>query len=97
MAKEPKATKVNYFPGAIAKCMNCGSTYTLGMTTETLSVEVCANCHPFYTGQETMLDTAGRIEKFNKKVAQVVSPKVTKVKTRKVKIGADIMADSEAA
>lgn len=98
MAKESKTTQVKYFASATAKCLNCGSVYTLGMTTETLSLEVCANCHPFYTGQETLLDSAGRIEKFQKKLDQAATgPKSSKVKTRKIKIGADIMADSEPA
>ena len=52
-----------YFTDATVKC-GCGQTYTIGSTVKEQSVEVCANCHPFYTGQEKEMDTAGRIEKF---------------------------------
>lgn len=44
----------------------CGSVFTIGSTKEAVSVEICSKCHPFYTGQEKVLDTAGRVEKFNK-------------------------------
>lgn len=42
----------------------CGAEYTIGSTKEKISIEICSNCHPFYTGQEKVLDTAGRVEKF---------------------------------
>ncbi len=42
----------------------CGNTFTVGSTAKEISVEVCAACHPFYTGQEKVMDTAGRVEKF---------------------------------
>jgi len=44
----------------------CGAVYTIGSTKDAVSVEICGKCHPFYTGQEKVLDTAGRVEKFNK-------------------------------
>lgn len=44
----------------------CGSTFAIGSTKEVVAVEICSKCHPFYTGQEKVLDTAGRVEKFNK-------------------------------
>lgn len=42
----------------------CGNTFTVGSTKKEISVEICSNCHPFYTGNEKVLDTAGRVEKF---------------------------------
>lgn len=42
----------------------CGRTITLGSTQEKISVEICSACHPFYTGNDKILDTAGRVEKF---------------------------------
>ena len=49
---------------------SCGNSFetrsTLG---QDLSVEVCSNCHPFYTGKQKMVDTAGRVDKFRKKYA----------------------------
>ncbi len=61
---------IDYYETATAKCTNCNSVYTLGMTVESLEVEICGNCHPFYTGQETLIDTAGRIEKFKARLAK---------------------------
>jgi len=42
----------------------CGNTFKVGSTMEKIEVEVCSTCHPFYTGEEKVLDTAGRVEKF---------------------------------
>ena len=55
-----------YFPKAKVTCA-CGNVFTVGSTVESLSVEICSNCHPFYTGKDKLIDTAGRVEKFNKK------------------------------
>jgi large subunit ribosomal protein L31 len=47
---------------------NCGNTFeTRSTLTEELHVEVCSACHPFYTGQQKIVDTAGRVDKFRKK------------------------------
>jgi len=47
---------------------SCGSTFTTKSTmSKPLTVEVCASCHPFYTGKQKIVDTAGRVEKFNQK------------------------------
>lgn len=43
---------------------SCGATYTAGSTEGDMHVEVCSACHPFFTGAEKVLDTAGRVEKF---------------------------------
>jgi len=45
----------------------CGNTFTIGSTKPVLKVDVCSKCHPFYTGQQRILDTAGRIERFRKR------------------------------
>lgn len=46
----------------------CGNTFTTRSTLgEDLAVEVCSECHPFYTGKQKIVDTAGRVEKFRKK------------------------------
>ena len=47
----------------------CGNTFLTRSTRREVHVEVCSNCHPFYTGKQKFMDTAGRIEKFNKKYA----------------------------
>jgi large subunit ribosomal protein L31 len=45
----------------------CGNTFTIGSTQPVLMVDVCSKCHPFYTGQQRILDTAGRVERFRKR------------------------------
>ncbi|MCU7799725.1 MAG: 50S ribosomal protein L31 [gamma proteobacterium symbiont of Lucinoma myriamae] len=48
---------------------SCGNSFTTGSTLnkETLSIEVCSKCHPFYTGKQKLVDTAGRVDKFRQK------------------------------
>lgn len=49
---------------------SCGNSFNVGSTSERITVELCYNCHPFYTGQQKFVDTASRIEKFQKKMEQ---------------------------
>jgi large subunit ribosomal protein L31 len=46
---------------------SCGSTFKTRATVKEIEVEICSECHPFYTGKQKYIDTAGRIEKFKKK------------------------------
>lgn len=48
------------------KCA-CGNTVEVGSTKKDISVEICSQCHPFFTGKQKLVDTAGRIERFRKK------------------------------
>ncbi len=52
------------------RCMTCGTTWTTGSTVESLAVEICSNCHPFYTGEQRIVDTEGRVDKFMKRLQQ---------------------------
>jgi large subunit ribosomal protein L31 len=45
-------------------CGSCGTEWTVGSTRQELRVDVCANCHPFFTGKQTIIDTAGQVERF---------------------------------
>ncbi|MFZ5625892.1 MAG: 50S ribosomal protein L31 [Bacillota bacterium] len=45
----------------------CGSSFVTGSTKPVLRVEICSNCHPFFTGQQRLVDTGGRVDKFKKK------------------------------
>jgi large subunit ribosomal protein L31 len=45
----------------------CGNTFTVGSTKQNLRVDVCSKCHPFFTGQQRILDTAGRVERFRRR------------------------------
>jgi large subunit ribosomal protein L31 len=53
---------------AEAHCGSCGRTFTVGSTRQTLRVDVCAQCHPFFTGKQTIVDTAGQVERFQKRL-----------------------------
>jgi large subunit ribosomal protein L31 len=55
-----------YFTDASVTC-SCGNSFTTGSTRQTLKVELCNKCHPFFTGEQKIIDTAGRVERFNKK------------------------------
>ncbi len=57
-----------------AKCA-CGSEFELGSVNKEINVEICSSCHPFFTGKQKLIDTAGRIEKFNKKYAKHLTKK----------------------
>ena len=48
----------------------CGNSFSVGSTVEKIEVEVCSACHPFYTGTEKVIDTAGRVEKFKARMAK---------------------------
>lgn len=63
-----QAIHPQYFENAQVICV-CGNKFTTGSTQEVIHVELCAKCHPFYTGEQRFVDSASRIEKFNKKVA----------------------------
>jgi len=58
-----------YFPRAKVKCA-CGNTFEVGSTKEEIQVEICSACHPFYTGKEKIIDTAGRVERFKRRLAK---------------------------
>ncbi len=66
----------------------CGAQFTTGSTLPNITVEVCSNCHPLYTGQQKFLDTAGRVDKFNQRVAQAQA-KQAAAKERAAKKAAD--------
>lgn len=46
---------------------SCGNTFTIGSTSEVLKVELCSKCHPFFTGEHRIVDTAGRVERFKRR------------------------------
>ncbi len=63
-----KDTHPKYFAVSETICA-CGAKYNIGSTKEKIEVEICAVCHPFYTGNDKVLDTAGRVEKFKARKA----------------------------
>lgn len=50
----------------VIKCA-CGATYETGSTKKDVHVEICSNCHPFFTGKQKLVDTGGRVDKFKKR------------------------------
>jgi large subunit ribosomal protein L31 len=55
-----------YYPNATVTC-SCGDSYTTGSTKPQLHVEICKECHPFFTGEQRIVDTEGRVERFNRR------------------------------
>ncbi len=73
-----------YYPKAEVTC-SCGNKFMVGSTSPKLSVEICSQCHPFYTGEERLIDTAGRVKKFQKRVAVSAEFKAKKV-AKKIRV-----------
>ena len=55
-----------YNHDTVVKCA-CGNTFITGSTKQELKVDVCSNCHPFYTGKQKNIDAGGRVDRFMKK------------------------------
>jgi len=62
-----KGIHPNYHEKVTMTC-SCGNSFEVGSTVESIEVEVCAMCHPFYTGKQKLVDTAGRIDRFKKRL-----------------------------
>ncbi len=56
----------------------CGNEFLTGSVMDSIKVEICSACHPFYTGKQKLVDTAGRVERFQRKYAQAPKPTVKK-------------------
>jgi large subunit ribosomal protein L31 len=56
-----------YFPNTTVVCV-CGNTWQTGSTVESIHTDVCSNCHPFYTGEQRIVDTEGQVDRFYKKL-----------------------------
>ncbi len=70
-----------YFEKAQVICV-CGNKFTTGSTQEVIHVELCSNCHPFYTGEQRFVDSASRIDKFQKKQEVAKVHQATAVKKK---------------
>ncbi len=67
----PKDNKeIKYYPNAKIKC-SCGNILTVGSTVPEMEIEICSACHPYYTGQKKVVDTAGRVERFRKRFEKI--------------------------
>lgn len=82
-----KASIHPQFFQAVATCASCGTKFTLGSTQESIHVELCSHCHPFYTGEERFVDTASKIDKFKKaqNLAAQIKAKMVAKKEEKIR------------
>lgn len=56
-----------YYPDAVVTCNSCGNTFTVGSTKPSIRVEICSQCHPFFTGEQRIIDTEGRVERLKRR------------------------------
>jgi len=57
---------------ATVHCGSCGTEFAVGSTRETLRVDVCSSCHPFFTGKQNIIDTAGQVERFQRRLERQI-------------------------
>jgi large subunit ribosomal protein L31 len=62
-----KSIHPQFYEDAVAVCA-CGNTFVTGSTRKQLRTDLCSNCHPFYTGEQRIVDTAGQVERFMKRL-----------------------------
>ncbi|MBU2592116.1 MAG: 50S ribosomal protein L31 [Patescibacteria group bacterium] len=81
-----KGIHPKYYNDCKVAC-TCGNAFVTGSTVPEIKVEICAVCHPFYTGQSKYIDTEGRIERFERKrqTATTLKVKLAKKKAKKAK------------
>lgn len=84
-----------YFNEAKVTCV-CGNSFTVGSTLKELKVEICSQCHPFYTGKQKLVDTARRIEKFQERAAKKTATAAARKGKKAKKISRKIKKQSEA-
>ena len=70
-----------YYLKTLVKC-SCGNTFTVGSTQKEIKVDICSKCHPFFTGDQKLIDTAGRVEKFKARKQKAAEAPVKKKKAR---------------
>lgn len=73
-----------YFPKAKVKCA-CGNTLVIGSTKPEINIEICSKCHPFYSGKDKLIDTAGRVERFKKRLQKTTEKRVGKT-SKKIRV-----------
>jgi len=71
----------DWYPEAEVTC-SCGNTFVVGATVPKIHTEVCSSCHPFFTGEQRIVDTAGQVERFMKRLEAGVDQRETEAKRR---------------
>lgn len=59
-----------WYPEAEVTCLACGTVWTVGATYPEARVDICSNCHPFYTGEQRIVDTEGQVDRFMKRLQE---------------------------
>ncbi len=78
-----KGIHPTYYSSAKITCA-CGQVFTVGSTMKEIHVEICSNCHPFYTGKQKLVDTARRVERYQKRLEKMIKkPKQNDKKSKK--------------
>jgi large subunit ribosomal protein L31 len=72
----------NWHHDCVVTC-SCGNTFTIGSITPTLTVDICSNCHPFFTGEMRFVDRQGRVDRFKKKMEAAVILKQNQATNKK--------------
>lgn len=90
-----KVTKTPYYHDAKVTC-SCGAKFEIGSTMKEVNVEVCSQCHPFYTGTQKLVDSSGRVDKFKTRLAKqaLMTKKNIKSEPKIVEIDKKTVKDS---
>lgn len=81
-----------YYPEAIVRCA-CGNTWTTGSTQESIRTDVCSACHPFFTGEQRIVDSEGQVDRFFKKLKVSEEIQKDKVARETKKAVADVSVE----
>jgi large subunit ribosomal protein L31 len=73
-----------WFENAKVTCA-CGNSFVTGSSMESIRVEICYSCHPFFTGQQKFVDTLGQVDKFQKKAQESQKKKVVKAQIKEAR------------
>jgi large subunit ribosomal protein L31 len=77
-----------YYPEAQVICA-CGSSFTVGATKEEIRTDICSECHPFFTGEQRIVDTAGQVERFMRRLEKMEAQPEAEAETEEEGEGED--------
>ncbi|HBY99567.1 MAG TPA: 50S ribosomal protein L31 [Chloroflexi bacterium] len=85
-----------YYPDALVVC-SCGNTFRTGSTVKEIRTDLCSNCHPFYTGEQRIVDSAGQVERFMRRLEASVDARGSKGKKRRGRTIIETVGDGDEA
>ncbi len=83
-----------YNPEVEVKCA-CGNFFKVGSTAQKINVEICSDCHPFYTGKEKLVDSTGRVDRFKQRLQKTTAIKETKKTAKKKPVKNEVKKATE--